>query len=163
MSGLYRAIGRVVLGVATVSDRRRVHTLAATLTVAACVVSGCTDPASKPKPLPSPYASDSASASASASASPTDPAPTLPPAANGTSDAAAKAFARHYIDLVNYSARTGETTSLESLGSPSCRSCDAIASNVKRVYGSGGRIESSGWMVKRVILKPGTNPDEADP
>ena len=147
-----RVVGRVVLGVATVSDRRRVHTLAATLTVAACVVSGCTDPASEPKPLPSSSASSSTSASESPSARPT--APPLPPEARGTTPKAAEAFSRHYVDLINYAMHSGDTEPMRSLARSTCSTCRVIASDIDGIYAKSGHIERGDWRVGDVRSMP---------
>jgi hypothetical protein len=110
----------------------------------AVLLAGCTSNA-EPRPLPEPTASAAVSASPSPAATP----PTLPAAAEGTSPRAAKAFARHYFDVVNYAARTGDTKDLRSLAAPGCVSCEAIASNIERIYNAGGHIESDGWTLQQ--------------
>lgn len=154
MSGLYRAVVRMVLGVATVSDRRRVRTLAAVLTVAACVASGCTDPASEPKPLPS--SSPTATPSVSPSTSPRPAAPTLPPEANGGTPKAAEAFARHYVDLINYAMHSGDTAPLRRLTKSSCSTCRVIAADIDGIYAKSGHIERGDWRVSNAksLSKP---------
>ena len=114
-------------------------------------VAGCTSNA-EPSPLPSPTSSPSPSPSSTAAA------PSLPPEAEGTSPAAAKAFVRYYFDVINYSARTGETELLRSLGTPSCISCEAIASNIEDIYSAGGHIESDGWQLQSVNAVPRRHP-----
>lgn len=128
------------------SDQRRVRTLAAVLTVGACVVSGCTDPASKPKPLPSSSSSPaSPSASPSASARPT--APPLPPEARGTTPKAAEAFSRHYVDLINYAMHSGDTAPLKGASARRCSGCAVIAKAIDDVYRKSGRVQGGGWSV----------------
>ncbi|WP_367303707.1 DUF6318 family protein [Nocardioides panacis] len=126
-----------------------VRRLAAVLVALAAAVSGCTDSA-KPQPLPSTSAAPSVSPSASTS--PT--APVLPEEARGTSAASAKAFARFYIDTVNFAARTGITADLATLGTPRCVSCSAIRKNINRIYNAGGTIRSSGWQLTTVAPVP---------
>ena len=127
----------------------RVRLLAAVAGAALLATSGCTsDEAPEPAPLPT------ASSSPSDTGSPSPTAPTLPPEAEGTSPAAAKAFARHYFESVNYAAATGDTTDLRALGSSRCVSCDAIAENIEKVYGKGGVIRSAGWNVDVLTLVP---------
>ncbi|QNN52285.1 DUF6318 family protein [Nocardioides mesophilus] len=109
-------------------------------------LSACTSSA-EPAPLPSPSPSASSSAPAP---SPSATPPSLPPAASGTSPAAAKAFARHYFDSINYAAATGDTDELRALGAEDCVSCEAIASNIEKVYQAGGHIESDGWTVTSI-------------
>jgi hypothetical protein len=84
-------------------------------------------------------------------------APTLPPAAEGTSPAAAKAFARHYFATVNDAAATGHTQELRSLGLPACASCDAIASNIEKVYGAGGYIAEEDWQIRSMRVVQSTD------
>ena len=81
---------------------------------AVALVAGCTSNA-EPSPLPEP------STSASPSASPSATPPTMPPEAEGTSPKAAKAFARHYFDVINYAARSGDTEGLRELGDEGLR------------------------------------------
>lgn len=85
----------------------------------------------------------------------------MPPEAEGTSPAAAKAFVRHYFDQINYAALTGDTATLRALSTDDCESCDAIASNVERIYNGGGRMETDGWqltVVSPVPSRPGLRP-----
>lgn len=110
--------------------------------LAACLVAGCASTA-EPGPLPSPSSSPSVSTS-------TATPPTLPPEAEGTSAKAAKAFARHYFDVINYAARTGDTDELRALGTKDCVSCEAIASNIEKIYNAGGHIESEGWSLRQI-------------
>lgn len=138
------AHGSTALG-RSVPRQRLGSVVAAVVTVG--LLSGCTSSA-EPTPLPEP--TDPTSPSASASATP----PTLPPEAEGTSPRAAKAFARHYVDLINYAARTGDTQDLRKLGAPGCVSCKAIASNIEKIYNAGGHIESHGWKVTVVSTVP---------
>ncbi|MGZ5418156.1 MAG: DUF6318 family protein [Nocardioides sp.] len=114
---------------------------------AVVLVAGCTSNA-EPSPLPEP------SASSSATASPSAAPPTMPPEADGTSPKAAKAFAHHYFDVINYAARTGDTEGLRELGTKDCVSCEAIASNVEKIYNAGGHIESEGWRLDVVTPVP---------
>ncbi|MGZ5417591.1 MAG: DUF6318 family protein, partial [Nocardioides sp.] len=72
------------------------------------------------------------------------------PKAEGTSPKAAKAFARHYFDVINYAARSGDTKGLRQLGTRDCVSCEAIASNIEKIYNAGGHIESEGWSLEQV-------------
>ncbi|MGN6574162.1 MAG: DUF6318 family protein [Nocardioides sp.] len=119
--------------------------VAASVAVALAAVSGCTSSA-EPTPAPTPTLSSSPSESPSPSAAP----PTMPAEAEGTSPRAAKAFARHYFDVINYAARTGDTRQLRKLGTSDCVSCEAIARNIEKIYGAGGHIESDGWRLTSV-------------
>ena len=110
----------------------------------ATLLAGCTSNA-EPTPLPEPSPS-------SASPSPSATPPSLPPEAEGTSPQAAKAFARHYVDVINYAARTGDTNDLRELGTADCVSCEAIASNIEKIYNAGGHIESESWEVHSIAV-----------
>lgn len=125
---------------------RRGPTLApalVTLVVLAFVAAGCSSDA-EPSPMPTP------SSTLSESPAPSPTPPTMPPEAQGTSPAAAKAFVRHYFDQINYAALTGDTAPLRALSTVDCESCDAIASNVERIYNGGGHIRSNGWRLTLV-------------
>lgn len=109
------------------------------LGVLAVVATGCQ---SNPKPPPLETASSS---SATPTPSPTEAAPTLPAEAKGTSEAAAKAFVRHYFDVINHAAESGEVNALEELSDAKCTSCSAIRENIDEIYSAGGEIRSDGW------------------
>lgn len=104
---------------------------------------------------PEPPPIEAASSAPSPSPSPTEAPPTLPAEANGTSEAAAKAFVRHFFDTVNHAVNTGQTEHLRQLGSTECESCEAIAGNIEETYGAGGSIQSKGWKLQSVSLVPG--------
>lgn len=116
--------------------------LAGCLTLSACTSTP------KPTPLPEQTTSPSPTETATVAAPPSATPPTLPAKAQGTSPAAAKAFARHYFDAINYSAMSGDTEALRLLGTDDCVSCDAIASNIEKVYNAGGRIVQEDWRVR---------------
>jgi hypothetical protein len=85
----------------------------------------------------------------------------MPAAAKGTDERSAKAFARHYFDSINFAARTGDTSQLDTLGSGACESCDAIGRNIRRIYRAGGSIETEGWELRSlspVPLQPRAKP-----
>ena len=66
----------------------------------------------EPAPLPSPTTSPSPSPSPSVASAP----PVLPNEARGTSAASARAFVRHYVDLVNHAMATGDVEGLSAVG-----------------------------------------------
>lgn len=111
----------------------------AALAVGVVLTTGCQSNAAPP-PL------ESTSPSPTPSPSPTQAvAPALPPEAEGTDEAAAKAFVRHYIELINYAMLTGDTSGLRALSSPVCSTCAAIVDRIDKVYGNGGHLEGAGW------------------
>ena len=121
---------------------------AAALLACLAVLTGCD---SNPSPAPLPRESPSPSSS---SPSPTATPPTLPAAAKGTSETAARAFARHYFAQINFAARTGDTTQLQALAASSCESCEAIATNIDTVYAAGGSITTDGWKLRSIATVP---------
>jgi hypothetical protein len=131
----------------------------------------------EPKQLPKP----SKSSSPSASASPTPPA--MPAAAKEKTKAGAIAFARHYIDLINFAQSTGDLRALQAVEGRTCKSCAQAESYLERLYGSGGTIRGGdfevlsasalknpsthGWLVElgvrfgpQVVDHPSPKPDE---
>ena len=127
----------------------RVRLLAAVAGAALLAASGCT---SEGAPEPAPLPTESASPSDTASPSPT--APTLPPEAEGTSPAAAKAFARHYVDLVNYASNTGDVARLKEARQARCEVCRGIETGIADIYLGGGRLEGDGWTVTSTEVLP---------
>lgn len=79
----------------------------------------------------------------------------MPDAAKGTSDAAAKAFVKHYIAVLNYAGRTGDTAKLRELSSPSCAPCQDIIDSIRDLYAAGGRIEGDDTELHSLSLVPG--------
>jgi hypothetical protein len=102
-------------------------------TLAWCVLAGCGGdgkPTSDPAPSP---------ASPSSSPTPTG-APTMPAAATAHTKAGAIAFARHYVDLINYAQATGDIDSLALVEGAKCESCKSVRQNLSSLYASGGWI-----------------------
>jgi hypothetical protein len=97
-------------------------------------------------PAPPPLVSTSTSPTPSPS--PATAAPTVPAEAQGTSKAAAKAFVRHWIDVLNYAMSTGDTSVLVDLADPACSTCEAIANRIEDVYAEGGHLEGTGWRIR---------------
>lgn len=113
----------------------------ATLAVglAALLLAGCQGNPEPPPldgtPTPSP----------SPSSSPTPTAPTLPPEAKGTSTAAAKAFVRHWIHVLNYAGPAGDPEAVRRLSSRECAACVAISQFIEEVDAQQGSISGDGW------------------
>lgn len=122
---------------------RRARVVGSALVVAlgAIWLSGCDSDAAAPPPM------ETSTRSPSATPSPTPTAPTLPAEAKGTTEASAEAFVRHYIDVLNYAGRSGDTAALSALSADTCESCLNIISRIDNVYAAGGSIEGDGWAV----------------
>ncbi len=74
----------------------------------------------------------------------------MPPAARAPGRAGAEAFVRYYIDLLNYSGATGDTSTF-SAASQRCESCNKLAGNFRRTYRDGGYYRTKGWRVNTVF------------
>jgi hypothetical protein len=109
------------------------------------------DKADQPRALPPVTASPTASAPV---------APTMPAAAKQHTREGAEAFARHFIDAVNYAQQTGKTGMVRSLSAPRCESCAQYVSDVHDWYrdGSvrGGLLTIKG--IRAQPLRPGYSP-----
>jgi hypothetical protein len=114
------------------------------------VVAGCQ---SNPEPPPLDRTSTSESPTPSPSP-PVDAPPPLPDAAKGTSEASAKAFVRHYVELINFAVATGSTQAFTAVSDRNCVSCNAVADRVRNVYGAGGSIISDGWVIESIQTVP---------
>ena len=113
-------------------------------------MSGCdTNPAPGP-PTPGALPSDPAPSTGRLWQSTPPAAPAMPVAAQGTGPRAAKAFARHYFEVINYAATSGDTEVLKRLASTSCASCTAVTDNIDRIYSAGGHVERERWVVRSV-------------
>lgn len=136
--------------------RRRAATVAVLLLGTAGLLQAC-----QSNPEPPPLETAALSPPAPPSSSPTEAAPTLPAAAKGRSEAAAKAFVRHYVETVNYAMRTGDTVALSRLARPRCRTCHAIVHRIDEVYRAGGRLEGQGWSILSLTFLPSTQQNTA--
>jgi hypothetical protein len=113
----------------------------------ALVASGC-----QSNPEPPPLERTAESGTPSPTASPAEAAPTHPAQAKGTNEAAAKAFVRHWIDVLNYSGPAGDPEPLRRLSDPNCAACVAIADLIGEVHEAGGDIDGRGWSVRTVTV-----------
>lgn len=69
----------------------------------------------------------------------------MPDAARGTTPAAAKAFARYWVALLNYAGTSGDVKPMRVLASRSCTTCHSIERRVTRVYERGGHFVGGQW------------------
>jgi hypothetical protein len=122
----------------------------------ATLVAGCGGESS---PTPAPPASQVTSAGTpTQSAEPTvsaATAPSMPDLASRSTKQGVEAFVRHYIDLVNYAANTGETAALHHLVLSQCGDCLALERKVTATYSAGGRFITEGWQPRAwfVVLR----------
>lgn len=113
----------------------------------ALVLSGC-GTGSSAAPEPKPLERIAASASPSATPGP----PRLPAVTRGDSERAAVAFVKHYIDVLNYAARTLDTEPVRQLSTDDCAACRGVRRRLGEIAASGGHIEGGAWSVVEVIV-----------
>jgi hypothetical protein len=77
------------------------------------------------------------------------PTPSPPAAASQDTAEGRAAFAAHFINLVNYTAMTGNTKPLLAI-SDGCTDCEKLAGNSKMVRVNGKRVETSIWRVDSI-------------
>src|SRR5690349_11029374 len=96
------------------------------------VLVGCSD-AAAPEGSPAP--------SASASTSATPSAPALPAEAKGTGPAAAKAFVRHYVSLINTASANLDARPLRTSSERGCTACRGIVKLIDDVAAKVGSLD----------------------
>jgi hypothetical protein len=90
---------------------------------------------------------------------PTSEAPPTPPAEpdniDNTSPAAARAFARHVVDLINYMNRTADWQPFQAVSNPACQACENLIKNAEARARAGARVEGgSASIVGLRYLRP---------
>lgn len=83
----------------------------------------------------------------------------MPAAAKGTSSAAAQAFARYYVDLINYAMQTGKTAPIRKFAEETCSTCAVIAKEIDHIYRKSGHIEHGHWRVADAALLRTDSPE----
>lgn len=81
----------------------------------------------------------------STSAAPTITVPTPVAQVSEDTPEGAAAFVKHYVDVFNYAAATGDVDELSRLSSPDCGGCQKYVVEFKNVYDRGDRIETKLW------------------
>ena len=79
------------------------------------------------------------------SAMPTATPPTMPAQAKKDTPEGTAAFVKHYIDVFNYAASTGDVEELSRLSAPSCKPCTRYADKFEAIYAKGDRISVRLW------------------
>src|SRR3954470_24584718 len=136
--------------------RTRVHRAttryAVAVALAAAFLAGCSD-----APRPSPVKAQSAPPSPTVSSSPAAPGdrpPTMPTAARGTEHNSAVPFTRFYVQVLNYAARSLDSSLITRFSTRACRACLAIANSVDRVRRRGAHFVGGEWTVRAPQLLP---------
>ncbi|MEV7396646.1 DUF6318 family protein [Aeromicrobium sp. NPDC092404] len=87
------------------------------------------------------------------SAAPTSAPPTMPAQAEEDTPEGAAAFVKHYIDVFNYAASTGDVEELSSLSSPNCKGCQRYIKLYRDTYAAGGYFRDSDWRLSDLQLR----------
>jgi hypothetical protein len=130
----------------------RLAVVAAALALASPVLAGCSD--DPPTAAPPPTAASSSPTGSSGT--PSGP-PALPAAAKGTTPAAAKAFVRYYVDLINYGLETLDAKPLRTASSETCDFCAGIAKALDRSRRLDRSYEGGRWHLRKISIVPGSS------
>jgi hypothetical protein len=124
-----------------VTRTRTVITALSCLSVLA--LGACSDEDPEPKFAPTPSTSAPTSPSTTAASGPTEP--TMPAAAQGHDQAAARAFVRYWLDTLNYAIESGDSDSLRAVSASDCKACERVAQTIDAVYSKGGSMSGGTW------------------
>lgn len=105
------------------------------------LVSSCTD---DPMPI---------EPTTSTAPSPTPTTPELPESAEEETPSGAADFVSFWLDVSNYSARTGDTAPLEEISRDDCAGCDRYIDLYRSIYAKGGSISGVRRSISKVDLK----------
>ena len=87
------------------------------------------------------------------SATPAAALPTMPPQASEDSPEGAAAFVKHYVDVFNYAAATGDVKELSRLSAPDCEGCQKYIDLYQKTYKAGGYYRGGGWKIGDIDLR----------
>ncbi|KRF12885.1 DUF6318 family protein [Nocardioides sp. Soil796] len=116
-------------------------------------LAACMDDDSGASPSDPDSSTTTASTSPTVEPSPTvtDTGPSIPADAQGTDEASAKTFVRFYFATLSEAMQTGDTETLEQLGSKRCVSCRKLSNLISDTYAKGGYYETPGWRVRQMF------------
>jgi hypothetical protein len=77
----------------------------------------------------------------------------MPPQASEDSPEGAAAFVKHYVDVFNYAAATGDVEELSRLSSPDCDGCQSYIDLYRDTYKAGGYFKGGDWHVDEMKLQ----------
>ena len=69
----------------------------------------------------------------------------MPAQAKQDTPEGAAAFVKHYIDVFNYAASTGDVDELSRLSDPACKPCRRYADKFEAIYAKGDRVSVRLW------------------
>ncbi|MET0821026.1 MAG: DUF6318 family protein, partial [Aeromicrobium sp.] len=79
--------------------------------------------------------------------------PTMPPQASEDSPEGAAAFVKHYVDVFNYAAATGDVKELSRLSAPDCEGCQKYIDLYRDTYAAGGYYRGGDWKIGVLNLR----------
>ncbi|MCL3819029.1 DUF6318 family protein [Aeromicrobium sp. zg-Y869] len=81
----------------------------------------------------------------------------MPAQASEDSSEGAAAFVKHYVDVFNYAAATGDVDELSRLSSPACEGCQSYIKLYKETYEAGGYFKGGDWKIGDLKVRAGTD------
>ena len=91
---------------------------------------------------------------------PTSAESDVPAFADNEGAAGAEQFVGFWTDTLNQATTSGDTEQLKSLATDACKACGDFASQLDQIYAAGGRVESGGWEINKVVPEAGATEDE---
>lgn len=73
--------------------------------------------------------------------------------------AGAERFAGYWVETLNEATDSGDTETYRSLASEDCAACEDFAQQLDTIYESGGRVESKGWEIAKIVPEAGATED----
>lgn len=84
----------------------------------------------------------------------------VPAYADNAGEAGAEQFVGYWTDTLNTATASGETEDLKALAAPQCQACTDFAAQLDQIYADGGRVESEGWEINKIVPEAGATDDE---
>lgn len=91
--------------------------------------------------------------SRSVTSAPTATPPPMPDQAEQDSPEGAAAFVKHYVDVFNYAAATGDVEELSRLSSPDCEGCQSYIDLYRKTYEDGGYFKGGEWKIGKLEIE----------
>lgn len=85
----------------------------------------------------------------------------VPSEATATTPAGVKAYAEHWVRVLNHAVASGDSAGLRAL-SDGCTTCDALAGGVDALAEAGGHVTGEGWLLQEVAVQPGLPKKKAE-
>jgi hypothetical protein len=84
----------------------------------------------------------------------------VPAFADNEGPAGAEQFVGFWTDTLNRATTSGDTEELRSLSADACQACGDFATQLDQIYAAGGRVESDGWEITKVVPEAGATDNE---